>query len=155
MVRDLWGDIKNEPDTIGRRPLNTALCIMGDHRDFDSLIAFLTEVPGIAGTIGKGRDDSGCWWVKFSIDIGHPLAWQVVQELGCALNYLSLNERLPTTFKPVSPAPYLNGGPREYLSWVIESHDPQFKPETAAQWLHERLPQPVGDTASWLAEDDV
>jgi hypothetical protein len=66
--------------------------------------------------------------VKLTIDIGHPLAWHVVQELGHVLNYLSTTERLPTTFKPVSPPPYLNGGPRAFLSWVIECADPGFAP---------------------------
>jgi hypothetical protein len=122
---------------------------MGDDRDFDSLIALLKRVPGIAGTIGKGRFDNGNWSVKFAIDIGHPLAWNVVQELGCILNYLSISERLPTVFMPVSPAPYLNGGPREFLSWVIESKDPQFKPGTCAKWLEGRLPQPVEDLSEW------
>src|SRR5688500_17345460 len=67
-----------------------------------------------------GQLDGGGWWVKFSLDISHRLTWNVVQELGHVLNYLSLNERLPTVFKPVSPPPYLNGGPAEFLSWVIE-----------------------------------
>ena len=115
---------------------------MGDDRDFDSLVAYLQRVPGVSGPIGKGRGDGGNWWVKFSIDIDHPLAWNVVQELGCVLNYLSVNERLPTLFMPVSPAPYLNGGPHEHLSWVIESKDPQFRPGTCMKWLEGRLPPP-------------
>ncbi|SPE35761.1 hypothetical protein SBA3_2300022 [Candidatus Sulfopaludibacter sp. SbA3] len=58
----------------------------------------------------KGRLEGEGWWVKFAIDISHRLAWNVVQELGHVLNYLSVNERLPTVFKPVSPPPYANGG---------------------------------------------
>jgi hypothetical protein len=103
---------------------------MGDERDFVTLETYLKRVPGITGTIGKGHFNDGNWWVKFSIDIDHPLAWSVLQEFGCVLNYLSMQERLPTVFMPVSPAPYLNGGPREFLSWVIESKDPTFKPGT-------------------------
>jgi hypothetical protein len=61
--------------------------------------------------------------VKFSIDIGHPLAWHVVQELGHVMNYLSITDKLPTTFKPVSPPSHLNGGPRTFLAWVIECAD--------------------------------
>ena len=98
-----------------------------DDRAFVSLIGFLQRLPGISGHIGTGSDDDGNWWVKFSIDIQHRLAWNVVQELGFVLNYLSVNERLPTLFMPVSPPPYLNGGPNEYLSWVIESKDPTFR----------------------------
>ena len=65
------------------------------------------------------------------------------------LNYLSVEERLPTVFMPVSPAPYLNGGPAEFLSWVIESKDPSFEPGTAAEWLESRMPHPVDDLAQW------
>lgn len=126
---------------------------MGDERDFGTLETFLKRIPGIGGTIGKGRFDDGNWWVKLEIDIDHPLAWNVVQEMGCVLNYLSLTERLPTVFMPVSPAPYLNGGPREYLSWVIESKDPTFKPGTCAKWLESRLPQPVDDESAWRQDE--
>jgi hypothetical protein len=98
---------------------------MTEDSDLEGLVAFLRSVPGITGTIGQGRYGDGLWWVKFGIDIDHPLAWNVVQELGYVLNYISVNERLPTAFMPVSPAPYLNGGPRQFLSWIIES-----KPQT-------------------------
>ena len=84
-----------------------------DERAFAKLEDYLKRVPSISGSIGKGSDDSG-WWVKFSIDIDSPIAWQTVQELGHVLNYLSIEERLPTTFQPVSPPPYMNGGPRDF-----------------------------------------
>ena len=71
------------------------------------------------------------------------------QEFGCVLNYLSLTERLPTVFMPVSPAPYLNGGPADFLSWVIETKTPELKPETVADWLEGRLPRPVDDPQQW------
>ena len=48
----------------------------------------------------------GAWWVKCAIDIDHEFAWNVVQELGHVLNYVSLDERLPTVFMPVSPPSY-------------------------------------------------
>ena len=123
---------------------------MGDERDFDTLQTYLSRIPGITGEIGRGHFEDGNWWVKFSIDINHTLAWHVIQELGCILNYLSVQERLPTVFMPVSPAPYLNGGPHEFLSWVIESRNPQFKPETCQRWLEGRLPQPVEDESAWV-----
>ena len=110
-------------------------------------------MPGIKLLLGKGKGEDGRWWVKFAIDIRHKLAWNVVQEFGCVLNYLSVSERLPTTFMPVSPAPYLNGGPDDYLSWVIECHDPNFKPGSVAKWLEERLPRPVEDETQWPAEE--
>lgn len=129
---------------------------MGDQRDFDKLLNYLKRVPAMSDSaFGTGKFDDGNWWVKFSLDITHPLAWNVVQELGCVLNYLSITERLPTVFMPVSPAPYLNGGPAEFLSWVIESKDPSFKPGTVADWLEGRLPRPVDDPGRWVLADDV
>jgi hypothetical protein len=120
-----------------------------DERAFKTLKNFLEKVPAIKGAIGAGADDEGFWWVKFHIDINHKLAWNVVQEFGCILNYISLNERLPTIFYPVSPAPYLNGGPDDFLSWIIETKDKSFKPGTLMKWLEGRLPQPVGDLKQW------
>lgn len=124
-----------------------------DKRAFTSLEKFLLKIPAIVGPIGKGSDETGLWWVKFSIDIDHSLAWSVVQEFGHILNYLSLSERLPTVFMPVSPPVYLNGGPREHLSWVIESKDKDFRPGTCAKWLEGRLPQPVDDESQWTNDE--
>lgn len=115
---------------------------------FDKLLKFLRKIPSIDDSIGKGAEKD-YWWVKFSIDIDHPLAWNVVQELGHVLNYLSIEERLPTIFKPVSPPPYMNGGPRDYLSWIIECESEDFTPDDTAEWLEERLPQPVDKIKKW------
>jgi hypothetical protein len=103
--------------------------------------------------IGRGVFDNGVWWVKFHIVTTHPLAWRVVQELGHVLNYLSLEEQLPTVFKPVSPPPYLNGGV-EFLSWVIECPSDDMSPAMVAEWLEGRLPQPVEDPASWRLDEE-
>jgi hypothetical protein len=125
---------------------------MASAEPLESLETFLLRVPAIRGPIGKGRSVDALWWVKFSIDIDHPLAWSVVQELGHVLNYISIEEKLPTVFMPVSPPPYMNGGPREFLSWVIESTSKDFSPGTCAKWLEGRLPQPVDDVEAW--QDD-
>jgi hypothetical protein len=126
---------------------------MADQIQFGPLRAYLVKVPAIEGAIGDGLMQDA-WWVKFSIDIQHPLAWNVVQELGHVLNYVSLEERLPTVFKPVSPPPYLNGGPKDYLSWVIECSDPEFSPAKCAEWLEGHLPRPVDDPEQWKLEDE-
>lgn len=125
------------------------LNVMRNDCDFTKLLAYLHRVPSLSAAVGKGQFENGNWWVKFSLNVAHPLAWNVVQELGCVLNYVSLEERLPTVFMPVSPAPYLNGGPADFLSWVIESKEPSFKPDTAAEWLEGRLPRPVEDPDQW------
>jgi len=123
-----------------------------DDRAFNTLIEYLSEVPTIHGEIGKGAEEDGRWWVKFEIDINHEYSWHTVQEMGHVLNYLSVDERLPTSFHPVSPPPYMNGGPGEFLSWVIECNDPEFKPGTCAKWLEGRLPRPVDDLEQWKNE---
>jgi hypothetical protein len=110
---------------------------------FQPLKDFLSKVPAIMGTISSGFSSNDLWWAKFTIDTEHPLAWNVVQELGHVVNYVSLEERLPTVFMPVSPPPYMNGGPRDFLSRVIECKDEGFKPETCAEWLEGRLPRPA------------
>lgn len=126
---------------------------MPDDKAFHSLKKYLARVPAIEGTIGSGFLDDGGWWVKFIIDLDHPLAWNVVQEFGHVLNYVSLNERLPTVFMPVSPPPALNGGPKDFLSWVIECSDKEFTPADCAEWLEGRLPQPVEDKSKWEVDD--
>jgi hypothetical protein len=118
-----------------------------DDRAFTRLLDYLRRVPAVEA-IGHGADNSG-WWVKLAIDIDHELAWNVVQEFAYVLNELSLTERLPTVFKPVSPPPYLNGGPRDFLAWVIESETLDFRPGTCAEWLDGRLPRPVDNIAEW------
>ena len=123
-----------------------------DERAFKKLEDFLLKVPSMQESIGFGSDDDG-WWAKFSLDIEHPLAWHVVQEFGHVLNYLSINERLPTVFKPVSPPPYMNGGPYDFLSWVIECSDLNFRPGTVADWLEGRLPRPVEDLDQWQTDN--
>ena len=126
---------------------------MDEDLAFRSLETFLANVPAIVQPFGRGFDANGGWWIKFSIDIDNPLSWHVVQEFAHGLNYLSIEERLPTTFKPGSPPAYLNGGPRDFLSWVIECPDRAFKPGTAAKWLEGRLPRPVDDVSQWGTED--
>ena len=126
---------------------------MSAEPNFEKLLSFIEKLPAInlpAGrkSIGHGAFENGNWWVKFSLNTEHELAWRHVQEIGCVLNYLSVNERLPTVFKPVSPAPYLNGGV-EFLSWVIESIDPLFTPDKCAEWLEGRLPRPIGELEKW------
>ena len=115
----------------------------------NALTSLLRKIPGIDPRIGFGKEENDLWWAKFAIDIDHDLAWRVIQELACIVNYLSINDRLPTKFYPVSPAPYLNGGPEDFLSWVIECESPDFSPKNLASWLEARMPSPVDDIDAW------
>ena len=72
-----------------------------------------------------------------------------MQELGHVVNYVSIEERLPAAFYPVSPPPYMNGGPEDFLSWAIENKDPEFKPDDMSEWLEGRLPRPVDKIEEW------
>jgi hypothetical protein len=131
---------------------------MNAKHEFERLLAFMERLPAIylpAGqkSIGRGSFEDGNWWVKFSLQVSHPLAWRHVQELGHVFNYLSVTERMPTVFKPVSPPPYLNGGV-EFLSWVIESTESWFTPGDCADGLEVRLPRPVDDLEKWSLEED-
>jgi hypothetical protein len=70
---------------------------------FEKLLAFLERLQAIdlpAGrkSMGRGVSENGNWWLKFSLDTKHQLAWRHVQELGFVLNYVSVEERLPTVF---------------------------------------------------------
>lgn len=129
------------------------------HPKFGKLIDFLLRIPALDSNdtpsrgIGSGEEADGGWWVKFSIDIDHELGWHTVQELASVLNSLSLEEGMATVFKPVSPPPYLNGGPDEFLAWVIECPD-EMTPNRVAEWLESRLPQPVDDEEAWFGEAD-
>ena len=116
---------------------------------FKKIEVFLAKVPAINGKIGTGTNEDKTWWIKFHIDISNKLAWNVVQEVGHIVNYVSLEERLPTVFYPVSPPPYMNGGPEDFLSWVIESKDPNFSPDSLQEWLEGRMPRPVDDLKQW------
>ena len=120
--------------------------------NFSGLINYLQDVPAV-DVFGSGVFENGLWWVKFSIDIKHPYAWHVIQEIGHVVNYVSIEERLPTVFYPVSPPPYMNGGPGEFLSWIIETEDADFTPDDMEEWLSGRLPQPVSDLTSWDTGD--
>jgi hypothetical protein len=47
----------------------------------------------------------------------------------------------------------MNGGPNNFLSWVIESRDSSFTPEQCSEWLEGRLPRPIDDAEQWKHDD--
>ena len=65
-----------------------------DERAFKTLIDYLAKIPAVNSPVDTGCDEEGLWWVKFQIDITSKYAWNVVQELGSVVNYISLNEPL-------------------------------------------------------------
>ena len=58
-------------------------------KGLSSLVDFLNRVPGL-DVISSNNTHDHNWWIKFNVDIRHPLAWSVVQELGFVMNYISL-----------------------------------------------------------------
>lgn len=109
---------------------------------------FIEEIPSIK-TIDFWYYKNNNWWIKIKIDISNNIVWNVVQELWHILNYISTNEKLPTIFYPVSPPPYMNWWPNDFLSWIIESKESSFSPINALEWLKWRLPNPVDDLSLW------
>lgn len=147
-----WGVAS--PEHLAGAPTPSDLVRGGSQRRaMAPLLVYLGRVPSVS-VVSCGFADDGNWWVKLKIDIDHALAWQVVQEFGYVLNGISMTERLPTIFFPTSPPPYLNGDPRKYLAWAIESKTPDFNPEAAAEWLWGRLPRPVHDLKEWRVDDE-
>jgi len=59
----------------------------------------------------------------------------------------------PRSFILFHPPPYLNGGP-DFLSWVIESKEPEFTATNLKEWLESRMPNPVDDSSQWDNFDD-
>jgi hypothetical protein len=110
---------------------------------FQKLENLISQVPTLCSNVATGTHENGFWWVKFSLDINNPLAWNVVQVFAYVINYLSISERLSTVFYPVSPPPYTEGGPDKCLSWIIESTSQDFMPNELAEWLEVRLPDPT------------
>jgi hypothetical protein len=119
---------------------------------FYKLADFITRMPAISTPIASGTYENGFWWLKFSININHPLAWHIVQELSYVVNYLSISERLSTVFYPVSGPPSVKQGPAETLEWIIESTSADFSPSELAEWLENRLPNPVDDLRAWFVD---
>jgi len=119
------------------------------------LLGFLMRLPAVepSDVPSAGEEADGAWWVRFAVDIDHELAWHTVQELAAVLNSLSADERLASLLKPLSPPPYLSGGPEECLSWIIEGA-PELEPDVVAAALEARLPQPVEDEAAWFGESE-
>ncbi|MHC4046914.1 hypothetical protein [Bradyrhizobium sp. 23AC] len=119
---------------------------------FEDLKGFLARIPGAKVDAHHLYPDER-WCINLTIDIDDPLAWHVVQELGSILNNLSVTEKLPTLFKPMSSPPYLNGGPRDYLYWLIEATG-AVSPRYLRQLLEGRMPRPVDDRSRWLNPDE-
>jgi hypothetical protein len=124
-----------------------------NEESFKAVIEFLKKVPSVSESIAYGEEQEN-WWIKFRINLEHKLAWNVIQEFGHVLNYISIEEKLPTNFYPVSPPPYMNGGPKEFLSWVIENTNKEFTPIKLLEWLEGRLPVPVENEDEWEHNDE-
>lgn len=121
---------------------------------FKELVDFLARVPAVRLNESQTRgiscgENDGTWYVMFKIDHNHSRAWHTVQRFAHILNFYSVDEQLPTEFKPYSPPPYLNGGPELYLSWEIVC-PVSFPPSAVKSWLESTLPQPVDDLKEWV-----
>jgi hypothetical protein len=66
---------------------------------------------------------------------------------------LSVGEKLPTTFYLVSPPPYINGEPEEFLSWIIEPVIPYVDSNSIYAYSDGRLPENYDKEESWLLDE--
>lgn len=123
------------------------------HAAVQSLARLLKKLPGVHRSIGTSEPGDAFWWTKFTIDIKHPLAWHVVQRLGYVLNYYSLEQKFECKFYPASPPPDLNGGPAEFLSWVIEAKLGCVDPLPIVKTLRAALPRTLSDSRAWKMYD--
>ena len=103
----------------------------------ETLTKFLEKIPAVKSPIEAICYDDGSWWLKLKIDVHHKNSWHVVQELAHAIFY------------PVSPAPFGNGGPEVFLSWIIENEESEFSPEDLKNWLEGRLPDVEDGLEQW------
>lgn len=117
---------------------------------FTQLVRLLEALPAIMDGIDCGISDHG-WWLQFDLHHSHQLSWHVVQELAHALNPIEPENKKPTRFFPVSPAPYEAGGPDDCMAWKIECTN-NLTPNQCAQLLTNSLPQPIDDPDAWVAE---
>lgn len=122
------------------------------HAGVQRLAAIVRKLPGVHGSLGICEPDDAFWWIKFTIDRRHELAWHVVQRLAFVLNYYSLEYKFPVKFFPASPPPYLNGGP-EFLSWVIEATVGYLDPGPVTKVLRATLPRKLGAASEWREYD--
>lgn len=123
------------------------------HAAVRRLAAVVRKLPGVHRSIGTSTPEEAFWWLKFSIDTEHPLAWHVIQRLGYVLNYYSLEYKFHVSFYPASPPPALNGGPREFLSWVIEARLRYVDPRPIHKALRQELPARLSSEAEWRLFD--
>lgn len=123
--------------------------VISTSEDDDNQAAEIAALLQRKARSDEATEPSERWWVKLQIDIRSHMAWHVVQELAHVLNFISLAERLPTVFKPTSSPPYLNGGPDDYLAWVIESTADNVDAAYVAEVLEGRMPQPPEDLTKW------
>lgn len=117
----------------------------------ENIKTLLAKVPCVQSVTTSGKGEA-LWWIKFGIDINSRIAWIVVQELGHILNYLSVDDKLPTSFYPVSPPPYMNGGPEDFLSWIIEPVIPFVDTNNVFDYLDGRLPENYDKEENWLLD---
>lgn len=115
---------------------------------FDKLEKLISNLPAVDTPVSSGIYENGFWWVKFDINLEHPLSWRVVQVLAHSINYLSISERLSTVFYPLSPSPFAEGVSLKSMYWIIEFNSQDFSPNELSAWLESRLPA-GNDKAAW------
>ncbi|MEM8706317.1 MAG: hypothetical protein AAGE98_07665 [Actinomycetota bacterium] len=113
-----------------------------DERAFTTLVDYVGRLPAVRGRVSTSADaiSTTGWWVSFRLDVDDPLAWRSIQEVGHALNGV-VGDGVDVWFGPTSTGPW-QGGPRDFLDWVICSPDGATRPGTVAKRLADAIPEP-------------
>ena len=118
------------------------------HDRCHKLEELIAHLPVVDAPVSSGIYENGFWWVKFDINLQHPMSWRVIQVLAHTINYLSISERLSTVFYPLSPSPFAEGVSLKSMYWIIEFNSQDFSPNELSAWLESRLPA-GNDEAAW------
>ena len=108
---------------------------------------FFGKIPCVQGVVFVNINS---WYIKLDFDLNSKIVWNVIQELSFVLNNLSLLKKLPVIFKPISPPPYLNGGPERFLSWIIEPTSQGVDPTIIISTLAMYLPTQIENEKAWI-----
>jgi hypothetical protein len=121
--------------------------------NFNKLNTLLLSIPCVK-SVDCYDEMEDLWSCHIRMDLTHEIVWHLIQGIAFVINDTSITGKLPATFYPTSPPPYLNGGPYNYLHWIIRSESPEFIPDYCCEWFINRFPNNPEFNESWLALDN-
>jgi hypothetical protein len=114
----------------------------------NEVIDFFKKIPALDSPVLISEEEK-YWSIDFTIDLDHEIVWNVIQYFGYICN---CGGKQGLLFLPMSPPPYLNGGPYTHMSWSILCKNLDFSLADFLQILEEYLPVPLDDFEQWKHE---